>query len=87
MAGKIITGAANEWLDVYAASGFAVGTRLLIQNQNGYKYTSKESEAMPESSQDGRWIYPGAEAEVDSGSPGCWIISDDPITAYVQEKP
>lgn len=30
-----ITPAVNTWVDVYAASGFPVGTRLLLQNKRG----------------------------------------------------
>lgn len=86
MAGKYIQAPARQWIEVYSATGFAVGSGLLIQNQTSMTFNSIESGSMPAQGAHGRWIYPGMEAEVVAGSPGMWIWSDQPINAYVQES-
>lgn len=83
MAGKRITGAANEWLDVNAEAGFSVGW---FQNQTGYTIEAIESAAKPTALDSGYWIYSGQESEIDPGSPGLWVRSVQPIFAYVQER-
>jgi hypothetical protein len=83
MAGKRITGVANDWLDVNAEAGFVVGW---LQNQTGYTIEAIQSDVKPGKEEKGRWIYSGLEAQIDSASSKLWIRSAQPISAYVQES-
>lgn len=85
MAGKYVQAPARQWVEVYAATGFAVGSSLLIQNQTSMTFSLIEQADSPEPNAPGRWLYPGFEAEAINSPPGIWIRSDQPVSAYVQE--
>ena len=76
----------SAWADVYALSGIAPGTALLIQNQSGNVAILQQGAAAPAATDNtGRWLQSGVEAVVDAGAAGLWIrCSPNGITAYVQ---
>jgi len=76
----------SAWADVYALSGIAPGTALLIQNQSGNVAILQQGAVAPAATDNtGRWLQSGLEAVVDAGAAGLWIrCSPNGITAYVQ---
>lgn len=76
----------SAWADVYALSGIAPGTALLVQNQSGNVALLQTGATAPAPADNtGRWLQSGVEAVVDSGAAGLWIrCSPNGITAYVQ---
>lgn len=76
----------SAWADVYALSGIAPGTALLIQNQSGNVALLQTGATAPQATDNtGRWLQSGLEAVVDAGAAGLWIrCSPNGITAYVQ---
>ena len=74
----------NEWLDLYAASGIAVGTQVLINTRGKHSCFLAESAAEPVIA-DGVEVYPTRQAIVDEGSPGLWgrAAHNSPFTVVV----
>lgn len=78
----------SGWHNVYALAGIEVGAGLYLQNQTSYTLIAVESAAQPAANENGRWIYPTTEVQIDSGSPGLWVRpqSGTSIRAFVQER-
>lgn len=83
MAGKFITGPADEWVDVTEQAGFDVG---FFQNQSGYIYNAIEASEKPGENERGRWIQPGDEVEIDPSDLRLYVRSTQPIYGYAQER-
>ena len=62
---------AREWVDVYAESGIAVGTQILINTRGKHSVYLAESAAAP-GDFEGIELYPTRQAIVDAGSVGLW---------------
>lgn len=69
-----INTSSTGWVNVYSASGIAVGTGLEVQNKNSNLLTIQESAAMPSTDDySGRLLRYCDVVEVWSGSPGVWV--------------
>ena len=77
----------DEWLNVYAASGIAVGTQLIVTTRGKATAYLAESAAAPVGV-DGIQCYPMKQAFVDAGSPGLWARADNnnPYTVIVVQR-
>lgn len=75
-----------QWVDVYAQSGLAAGTALLIQNQGNERALMQQSATAPEPTDNtGRRVQIDEEVQVDAGAPGVWMrCSPGGVRAYVQ---
>lgn len=76
--------AANQWHDIYAASGFGVGTALVIYNKGASNCVIWEGDSAPVNS-DGTPLGLDEPITVSDGAPGAWIRSMAPIKINVQE--
>lgn len=74
-----ITPPVGVWFDFYALTGFAVGTRLLIQNKGGGKAMIWEGANPPSGTTEAmasgvELTSRGAAAKTTPGIAGCWGI-------------
>lgn len=78
--------AAGGWHDVYAVSGFAPGTPLLIYNKGNSTQTYWEG-AQPLSTSWSGVPIPVNDAAIvtQAGVSGCWIRSGAPLVINVQQ--
>lgn len=75
----------DQWFNVYAASGFAVGAGLLVQNQSSAFARMQISATSPiASDMTGRRVAAGEEVQVDQGAVGLWMRCTPTVQAYVQ---
>ncbi|EIY2512128.1 hypothetical protein ACUHOO_000769 [Pseudomonas aeruginosa] len=78
---------ANEWTNLYAKSGIAVGKKLVLLNKGSLDLLIFEAADAPATNaRDGDLRKPGERATVHEGSPGVWVLS--PIQGarvFVQE--
>lgn len=67
---------ADTWVDLYAATGFPVGTALVLQNKLDQKvlvYIGTVAPAVPPSDGlDGFLLLYGEPARITAGTVGCW---------------
>lgn len=87
MAGIPISTTSTGWIDIYAATGLAVGTSISIQNQGRselivdvYSTTTPGNMVFA-----GYSVEPGEERIVDAGVVGCFARCVDGTQAYIQE--
>lgn len=72
------------WVDLYAAASITKGAALLIQNKAMRLLIVREQAAMPSESDVGGRLVPYLEdVQVDAGSPGLWLRSQDDLTIHV----
>ena len=65
---------ANTWVDLYAATGITVGTKLLLQNLGNSSIRLASSATTP--SGDGfKRVYSGSSAYNATGDSGAWAYS------------
>lgn len=83
---KDIQAAANEWVDVYAATGIAVGTGLLVQAKTDALAYLWEG-AAPPTLGPADWKLPGYELDrkrgpvrVRPGAAGLWVFTWNPLS-------
>jgi hypothetical protein len=77
--------AANTWHDVYALSGIAPGTKIVIYNKGNSTQTYWEGSQPGANDWSGVPIIVNDAAIVDQvNATGCWIKSPAPITINVQ---
>ena len=82
-----VTNSTTEWIDLYAASGIAPGTKILIQNKsNGYALVLEASSLPDTNNRTGRMLFMPDEIQVDAGSPGVYYRCFEGIKAFVQVK-
>jgi 3-hydroxyisobutyrate dehydrogenase-like beta-hydroxyacid dehydrogenase len=87
MAGIPISTTSTGWIDIYAATGLAVGTNISIQNQGRSELiVDVHSSIAPASTiYAGYRVKAGEERIVDAGVVGCFARCVDGTQAYIQE--
>lgn len=85
MAAFPVTSPDDQWISINAATGVAVGTGLLVQNQSSAVAMMQYVAVKPLASDfSGRRIVPNEEIQVDTGDPEVWIRCVPIVRAYVQ---
>lgn len=76
----------TQYVDVYAATGLAVGTPILIQNKSSQNVYIQIQTTQPSAlSRDGGIIQPFEQGLIDTGENGCWVLGDTNGKISVQE--
>lgn len=85
MAAFPVTSPDDQWISINAATGVAVGTGLLVQNQSSAVAMMQISATLPIPADfGGRRVVPNEEVQVDAGSAELWIRCVPAVRAYVQ---
>lgn len=85
MAAYPVTSPDDQWISINAATGVAVGTGLLVQNQSSAVAMMQLSATLPTATDfSGRRIVPNEEVQIDSGGAEAWMRCVPTVRAYVQ---
>lgn len=85
MAAYPVTSPDDQWISINAATGVAVGTGLLVQNQSSAVAMMQLSPTLPVASDfSGRRVVPNEEVQIDSGGAEVWIRCVPSVRAYAQ---
>lgn len=85
MAAFPVTSPDDQWISINAATGVAVGTGLLVQNQSSAVAMMQISAALPAPGDfSGRRVVPNEEVQVDAGGAELWIRCVPAVRAYAQ---
>lgn len=79
---------AQQWVDLYTASGIDVGTAVSLYNKGSYPCVVVIGESLPTSNTMGVPLYQGAVgsyASVPDDSTGLWAFSEEGTRVLVQE--
>lgn len=71
-----------DWVDVYAATGYGVGTGISIQNKTNKTIYVSISQTKPVVTTDGFELQPKGMVEVGSNVGGCWVIVHGSSTPF-----
>lgn len=75
----------GTWSNVYAASGIAPGTPILIFNKGGSTAFLWEGSVAPaQSAWDGISFFADPQVVDQVGATGCWVKSNGPVLINVQ---
>lgn len=74
----------NTWVDIYAATGIAVGTQIIVQNIGSSEAILSESATEPTSTVGYNAIPPRIFLTNAVGSLGAWAFSESGTTLQVE---
>tara|TARA_R100000544_G_scaffold17462_1_gene8342 strand:- start:1291 stop:1557 length:267 start_codon:yes stop_codon:yes gene_type:complete len=75
----------GEWVDLYAETGIAVGTKIIIQNTGSSDVFLSESSSVPSSQVGFNILIPRDFFTNDDGNIGAWAISELGTNLQVEE--
>ena len=66
---------ANTWVEIYAASGITVGTKILLQNLGNTNVRLTTKATIPIAGDGFKRVANGQQAVNEAGSTGEWVLS------------
>lgn len=78
----ILTG---DWTDIYLATGFSVGTSILIQNKTSAGVLVYISATKPSNGTNGYCLLGTESCVIDKSEAGCWVKGNGPICVQNNE--